>query len=311
MEPQTITAEAIREVTALADKSRKIEIIEISNVAGTVGVPEKIAVGIKTGERPEIVGLETFFESYREHPKAKRGAAKALTLASFVDLTRRHMTESSAIFASTDWRRPALLTVIDYHAPNDESTIGTPGWLRHRIEYGYPISDDWKIWVEGDGKAVAQGDFAAFIEDRIADLAAPSDAERTELEQVFETKMATPNELIRLSRGLQVNVESKIKNVVSLQTGAAQIAFEETHQDSDGKPLTVPGLFLLQIAPFASGDRIRLPVRLRYRAQGGKLVWFYQIYRPDQYITARLREDITHVAEATALPIFEGTPEAA
>lgn len=313
MTTDSLPAEAIREIVGLTEKTRRIEIVEIENLADIPGVPDKIPMGLRFGERPEVVDLSAAFEGYREHPKRKTGTATTLSLASFIDLTNRHKTTDTAIFAKTDWRKPSLEAVIDYHELNDDGrgtfVPGAPDWLKHRVRYDYPLSDDWKVWVEKNGVAFAQADFAAFIEDRIGDLTSPEDAEKIWLERDFETKVATPSELIRLSRGLQVNVESKVKNIVNLASGAASIQFEEVHSDSDGQPLTVPGVFLLQIAPFASGARVRLPVRLRYRKQGGTIVWFFQMYRPDQSITERLRDDISEVAEKTALPIYEGAPE--
>lgn len=338
MPVESTQAEAIKELVALASQARGLEIITIENVAEAPGIPEQIPIAVRHGTTPELINLASFFDSWRDRPSAKRGTAKALALASFIDLTNRHKTMHSVVFAKTDWRAPSLIAVIDYHEiddvpeikpedititpagacdPADAAEMATafvynpprPDNMRHRIGYDYPLSEGWKFWVQNDGKAFDQGDFAALVEDRIADLAAPEDEERSLLEEKFETKIASPADLMRLSRGLQVNVESKIKNIVSLQSGAAQIQFEEVHKDSDGQPLTVPGLFILAIAPFASGTSIRLPVRLRYRKRGGTIEWFYQMYRPDQYITERLRLDIAEVAEKTGLPVYEGTPE--
>lgn len=339
MPVESTQVETLKELVNLAQQARGLEIITIENTAEAAGIPDQIPVAVRRGDRPELVNLAPLFDAWRDRPSAKSGTAKALALASFIDLTNRHKTVHSAVFAKTDWRTPSLLAVIDYHEiddvpkikpeditvtpagacdPADAAEMMTayiynpprPDNMRHRIGYDYPLSDDWKLWVKNDGETFSQGEFAALIEDRIGDLAAPSDVERQALEQAFETKIATPSELISLSRGLQVNVESKVRNIVSLQTGAAQIQFDEVHSDSDGKPLTVPGLFILAIAPFASGALVRLPVRLRYRKQGGAIVWFYQMYRPDQYITERLRLDIAEVAEKTGLPVYEGTPEA-
>lgn len=332
-------AEALKELVALASQARGLEIATLDNVAGLPGVPEKIVIGIRHGTTPEAVDLSRLFEAYRDRPTMKRGIATALTLASFIDLANRHSTPHSVVFAKTDWRKPELLAVIDYHekaaepveliiTPMDahETEAGDPlanglisdfagtyaprpDNLKHRIAYAYPLSDTWKAWVEKDGEVMSQGDFAEWIEDHIADLTSPEDAEKIWLERDFQTTVATPSGLIQISRGLQINVEAKVKNVVTLQSGAAQIAFEENHLGSDGKPLTIPGLFLLQVAPFAGGEKIRVPVRLRYRVVAGQTRWFFSMHRPDIYITERLTDDIATVAEKTALPVYEGAPE--
>lgn len=299
-----------------------IEITSITNRAYTTGLPDTIPVAIKHGANPSLESVNRLFEEWRERPATKRGTAETLTLQSFIDLTNRHKTAHSAIFANTNWQTPKLTAVIDYHGvdiahtyddadgqPTTSVEEGLPDNLKHRIAYAYPLSDDWKIWTKLNGEVMDQGKFAAFIEDRIADLASPFETEKMLYEANFQTTFATPAQLIQLSRGLEVNVEAKRKSLVTLQSGAGQLVFEETHKDADGKPLIIPGLFILSIAPFIGGEKVRIPVRLRYRPAGDKVVWFYQIYRPDLAIMERVGADLVIVRRDTALPVYEGSPE--
>lgn len=296
----------IAAIVDLAKRSMTPVLVNVPLPDLGAGLPKTIPVvfDTRTGVMASACGL---VESYRFAPSRKRGKAKALTLASFIDLTNRHKTEHSVVFAATDWRAPGFTAVIDYHV---KESGGAADNLSHRIEYAFPASEEWKAWVAMNGEAMEQGDFAAFLEDRIADLSAPTDAEKIWLERDFGTKVATPAQLIQLSRGLQVNVSSVVKNVVNLASGEASIAFDEQHSDGDGQPLKVPGIFMLSIAPFFMGEKISLPVRLRYRKKGQGLVWFFQMYRPDQFVTERVRDDLDTVATQTALPTFEGSPEA-
>jgi hypothetical protein len=310
-------AEALKEFAALASQARGIEIVTISAPAGIDGVPASIPVGLVRGTSPNVLSLAYLFEAYRTRPEAKTGTAKALTLATFIDLANRYKTPYSAVFADTDWRKPSFQAVIDYHEPNvtsdGEAPVilgGQPDNLRHRIRYEFPLSEEWKAWMAIAGKGLGQGDFASFIEDHIAELVSPFDAERIDLERNFQTTVATPAELMKLSRGLQVNVGTEVKNAITLQSGEGQITWAETHSDAAGKPLKVPGVFLLSVAPFFMGEVIRLPVRLRYRADSGKLIWSIIPYRPDLHVTERVRGDLDKVAAETGLPTFEGSPEA-
>jgi uncharacterized protein YfdQ (DUF2303 family) len=324
LQPRTVdsfpTASAIRELTDLAAQARGVDLVTLEAPDTLQGVPENVPVGIRHGSTPEIVDVSRYFEAYRTHPARKKGTAEALTLASFIALAKRHQLASSAIFADTDWRNPSFTAVIDYHELHDKGEAedladaflpGTPAFGQHRIRYLFPLSDEWKIWTEVNGESMSQLDFAVFLEDRIAELSAPTDAEKIALEHDFATTVATPSQLIQLSRGLQVNVDSRVKNVQTLQSGEAQIAFEESHTDADGKPLKVPGIFILSIAPFFMGGLIRIPVRLRYRVRNGNLAWSLQMYRPDQHVTDRVRSDLRRAAEETGLPAFEAKPEMA
>lgn len=297
-------------IAAIVDLTRKSLHAEIRTVPVSglgAGLPSAVPILFdqRTGLASSAAGL---IESYRFKPSRKRGTAKALTLQSFIDLVNRHKTADSAVFAATDWQAPGFTAVIDYH---EAKSAGEADNLKHRIGYDFPQSEEWKAWVAQNGQPMEQGDFAAFLEDRIADLSAPTTAEKIALERDFATTVATPAELIQLSRGLLVNVSSVVKNMVTLASGEASIQFEEQHVGADGKPLKVPGIFMLGIAPFFMGEKISLPVRLRYRKRGQGLVWFYQMYRPDQHVTERVRDDLITVAEQTELPTFEGSPEAA
>lgn len=297
----------INAIANIGAEARGAEVVTVKAPDGLTGIPGEIPILLKRGHRPEIEGLHSVFQYWRTRPERKRGTATAGTLESFIALTNRHKTDHSVVFAQMDWRKPAFTAVIDYH---EKASGGAADNLAHRIRYEFPLSEEWNAWAGMNGQKMGQEDFATFLEDRIADLSSPTAEEKAWLERDFATKCATPAELIALSRGLSVHVNSAVKNTVALQSGEGQIVWEETHTDSVGNAIKVPGMFLLSIAPFFLGETVRVPVRLRYRVSGGKLVWFYQIYRPDLAITQQVRDDLSTVARATELPTYEGTPEA-
>lgn len=290
-------------VADLAKASVAPQVVHVDTLAP--GLPKTVPF-LWDGARGVAVDLKPLMEKHRLKPVAKSGTAKALTLESFIALVNRHKVDgTSAVFAATDWRQPKFSAVIDYAPPGTD-----PDNQKHRIDYAFPLSEEWQAWVAvSKAGAIEQGALAEFIEDHIADLSSPTDLERVELEDKFSTTIATPAEIMKLSRGLQVHVEARVKNVVTLQSGAAQMAFEESHKDADGKPLFVPGLFMLQVAPFFGGERIRIPVRLRYRQAAGSVKWMLQLYRPDIHVTGRVRDDLAQVASQTGLPTYEGAPE--
>ncbi|MGJ8570464.1 MAG: DUF2303 family protein [Hoeflea sp.] len=293
----------IEAIAKLAREAAGIDIAELK-LAGK-GLPESVPLARLHGESPEFDSLKRLAEEWRLHPERKTGTAQIDTLVSFIDLTNRHKTADSVIFADTNWIAPALTTVVDYHKAE-----GTDAqWLKHRVHYAFPLSEQWKTWVATNGKPMNQADFAQFIEDNIADLSSPEALEVTDFEAKFATKIATPSELVALSRGLAVRVESKAMSSVVLQSGEGEIIWDEVHQGADGKKLKVPGLFMLQIPLFHMGETQRVPVRLRYRVREGSTTWFYQIYRPDVAVTERVTEDYEAAMLETGLPGFIGKPE--
>jgi len=241
---------------------------------------------------------------WRNAPLRRSGVAKTTTLRSFVDLVCRHKDDDSAIFADIVGASPSLLAIIDYHTIERAPRFG-----KHRITYSFPLSPEWQAWKAQDGAPMTQGAWAAFVEERIADLSAPDQAEREKFETLFQTKIASPAELVSLSRKMHVCAESQMRESRVLQSGEVEFLFEEVHKDGSGQKLVVPGLFVVNIPLFLGGEPVRLLARLRYRINSGRVSWFYQLYRPDLAMRERLVDDLATVTAETGLPAYEGSPE--
>lgn len=250
--------------------------------------------------------VKALMDEYRLRPVAKTGIANVTTLQSFINLSTRHKTEHSAIFANVDWTKPSLTTVIDYH---EDRQGGDADNGKHRIHYAFPLSEEWQAWVGVNGKPMKQGEFAEFIEDHIAELATPHEEEITHWEALIGGKVARPNDIQMLSRGLKINAETKLRSNTVLATGEGELTWEEEHRDTAGQKLVVPSLFIVQLPPFFRGESARIPTRLRYRVREGQVIWFFQLYRPDVYITEQVERDLDRAAAETELPHFHGTPE--
>lgn len=289
----------------------------IADMAKAAATPRAVAIDTTTlgpglpvtipafwdGDKQQIVSVYGEVEKFRQDPQRRTGTAKVDTLASFIDLVNRHKTEHSVIFAATGWPDPKLTAVIDYHGANRE-----PGWLRHKVVYPFPLTDEFKAWAARDGQPMKQLDFAEFLEEHAAELAAPLPAEIAEYEPKFRARFANPNELIDLSRHLEVFVGAKIKQQHRLQTGEKQITFDVEHLNVSGEPIDIPGIFILNVRPFVDGDVARIPARIRYRA-GADVVWFFDLYRWEQALRDRAHNDMLRARNETALPAFEGAPE--
>lgn len=295
----------------LADLGRRASEITIQPIPTEGlgdGLPASVPVGWDRKEQ-RLVSLRSEVEAWRLRPEHRTGTAKMQTLSAFIKLVNRHKGNNSAIFADMDWKAPAFTAVVDYHHDGESDEKHLPQYLRHRIVYPFPLSDEWKKWIEMNGEPMDQGAFAAFIEDRIAEIAAPTDTEKDELETLFKTAIADPFEVITLSRGLKVAVDATVGKTVTLQSGETEMMFEEVHRDGGGQKLVIPGLFMIGLPVFFRGEKQRLPVRLRYRVANGKVIWLYQLWRPESYVTEAVEKALDAVHVDTALPCYEGAPE--
>lgn len=305
------------DVQAIADlgaDATSFKIETIKNSAGLVGVPDEVPVVFMKGRDPLSTSARSFFEAFRTRPERKTGKAAVETVESFIDLVNRHKTDDSVIFIKTgDCSAPTMTAVINYHPDGgkDDKGNSTAAFCDHQIVYEFPLSDEWKTWSEGNDLQIAQVDLANFIEDRIADLTDPTTAEIDDAANRFFTTVATPAKMMELSRGLQVNVESKVRSSTKLQSGEASIVFEEAHKDAAGNDIKVPGLFYLSIPAFVGGEKKRVPVRLRYRVINGVVTWRFELYRPDLIIREAIEKAVQSAKESTKLPVFYGEPEGA
>lgn len=298
---------AVEKIVDLTRKAERSEIVTVPTAGLGAHLPPSIPLLWSPADR-RFVTLRDELVKWRAAPERKRGVAKAATLDAFVDLVNRHKTADSAVFADPTWSAPSFTAVIDYH---EAKSAGRADNAAHRIAYAFPLSDEWKAWTEAAGEPMQQLTFAQFLEDRISDLCSPTEAEKIDLERRLGRLVATAAEVMTLSRGLEVNVNSRLKNQQRLASGEAQIAFETEHAGADGKPLKVPGLFMLAITPFFRGETMRIPVRLNYRVgAGGGLFWQFVMFEADKAVTDRVRFDLDRVAKDTGLPCYEAAPEA-
>jgi uncharacterized protein YfdQ (DUF2303 family) len=291
-------------LTQLARASRAVEILNLKAPDGSVGIPATVPALLKFGEHPQLLPLAEFFELYRTAPQRRKGLAKVTTLESFCGLVNRHKDGDSVIFAKTGWPEPRLLAILDYH-----KTDGAPRFGQHRIDYAFPLTDEFQIWMAANGKLMDQGDFALFLEEHAAELSAPFDAERTEYELLFKERFAAPSEVINLSRNLEIYIGQKIKRAERLQSGERTVVFETQHSDAKGEPVDIPGIFMVSVRAFVDGEPVRIPARLRYRSSGGELKWAYALYRPEYWLRCQVQNDLATAADLTKLPTFEGAPE--
>lgn len=281
------------------------EIAEIAAKPGLSKLEEgaQIALVPRGPGQYELQSVKKFLDEYRGAPERVKGTAAALTLDAFCQLVNRHKDEHTAIFADMDPRKPALLAVVDY-----TTTDHKPRFHEHRVAYQYPISEEWQAWLNIDGKTLSQADFAAFIEDHLPELVmAGEDEER--VAQRFQTKIALPIDLLQLSRGLAMTVESKVGEVRSLQSGEAEIVFSEVHTDGRGQKLTVPGLFVVEVPVFAGDHPARLIARLRYRRRESAIVWSVHFWRWEQAVRDVLAADVETIEHETSLPVYQARPE--
>jgi uncharacterized protein YfdQ (DUF2303 family) len=250
--------------------------------------------------------VKALLEPYRAAPERRKGTAQLTDLNSFIAHTNRFKDEDSLVFL--DRKAPSLTAVLDYHR---KGAAGAPRFGCHRGQYTFPLSDEWHAWSGQNAKPMDQEKFARWVEDHLVDVADPANAGdgAKAFVQLLGCTLATPAKLLELSHGLDLHVGQRVKQHARLATGEVTFQFMEEHADADGKPLKVPGAFLLGIRVFRGGDAYQLPVRLRYRVQQGTISWHYELHQAARILDHALAEACADVVERCQLDVLDGVPE--
>ena len=270
--------------------------------------PENIPILIghdQTGAT-RLQSAKSLIDEWRSRPERRRGSISVSSIDSFVQLVNRDSDENSVIFADNG-EKPRLVAVLNFHETAGEVPANVaavvpalPRFCDDRIVYPFPLSEEWETWTGNNGEEhkMSQADFAEFIEDQLFDIAEPGSAGATTAAwaERMGIKLAGPAELMRVSRGLAIRVEETVRNVIKRDSGECELMFTVEHKDvADGAPVRVPPAFHIRIPILRGEGDYSIPVRLRYRAGGGKISWFYEMRRPELFLLDAVNEAIARV----------------
>ena len=260
-----------------------------------------------TSNEQTVHDLEEILEKHLDRPKRPRGATTHDTLASLVEHANRHkIAGDSVAFCSLTGHSPCLTVVYNDHSGADQEHAGWRDW---RAKYSFPFSDAWLRWTNAAGKSLSVQEFAELLENGIGDIRDPAGIEDPPtLDGVI---YARPTELLTLAQGLSVRVDQNVADYRRLENGASVMGFSEKHETSvDGKPVTVPGGFLLGVQVFVGGAAYPVPVRLRYRVKDRQVTWTIVLHDAAGVRRDAIIEAAERFKSETSLPLFFGTPDA-
>ena len=265
-----------------------------------MGANVPIAV-LPTGK--QLLSMKKFIDEWRAVPERRRSSLVLRDQVSFTAMVNRNKTPATIILANDEG--PALMAILDYHAVGPE---GTPGWCEDRLTYALETSTEWGVWKGTEGKTYSVPEFSEFIEEHLVDVLDPGAAGESTRE--FASKMgvqlATPANLLTLSKGLSVRQNLNVSQAVNTATGEAQISFEQRNDPSQQGMLSVPGAFVIGIPVFYNGPAYQIPVRLRYRVRESRLSWSLVPYRLEKAFEHAFSEAIAQVAAATEVTVIRG-----
>jgi len=201
---------------------------------------------------------------------------------SFIAYAKEFMTGATLIFF--DVEAEVFRAAFDYHE------LDKPSWNEHSASFKPRRSVEFETWMAANRKQMTQVDFARFLEENLPDIVEPPAAELLQVALTFEAKKS-----VEFSSG------------VRLANGQIQFQYDEVVRGTAQKgTIEIPEKFVLGVPIHVNGPAYRIEVRLRWRLQEGKVVFWYEVVRPHRYVEHALKEISQRIANETALPLLAG-----
>jgi uncharacterized protein YfdQ (DUF2303 family) len=227
-------------------------------------------------------------------PTRKSGSVTLSDADSFVAYVLKHRVDDgtgvgTGIYCRADFAKGDVRLVAVFN----DHTAGSAGWRDHQAIYDVPKSEEWKRWTGRNGQAFTQAEFAAFIEENQRDIASADG-------------LPTGGDMLAMALSLEINQDARFKSSVRLQSGGVEMTLVDQEDDATLKRMQVFERFALGIAPFFNGEPYQLVARLRYRAQEGRLRFWYELVRPDLVVQHAAQTMVAKVSAETAVPVLMG-----
>lgn len=320
--PVTNRSDAAAIIAALKDAG-EVKRLEIGSGDGIlVAVPKGV----------EVKDLTAQLDQLEDAPRQRSGIETVHDLASFINQVNRYKNTASQIWGALvidtkgDVKDMTLTAVLDAPQGGEETAGGDPKarWGRHRVHYAFPLSREWNAWASIDGKGLEQPELAEFLERRLADVVpeprslfsdpvsgaqnertAVTDPAILKLLGELDKHVATPSELVKITRSFNVNQSRKAEVSTDRDTGDIRVAYEEVGTKGP-EVVRVPNLILVQAPVVVNGDRFMMAVHFRYRAMPGGVKFFLERHQPERVLELVFSEALDAVAEQTSLTPIRG-----
>jgi uncharacterized protein YfdQ (DUF2303 family) len=252
-------------------------------------VPE----GMTKVEIPDEHGLKKSMPTY---------LAQLLTLQavdSLVDYTNRFKISDTVLFADIEDSR--IVAVLDYHSASNGGSDGVGGVsgpsvapsvkrAAHRASMELPFSEEWKAWTAIDGVLMKQLDFARFLEENAAEVAAPSGAE-----------------LLEVVRDIQAL--RKVNFIQAVRTASESENFEyRVESDASAKGVEIPTKFKLSLPVYFGEAPSELFAFLRWNIdENAQLKLGVKLHRRELVRQAVFKQIVLAVGDKTSCPVVFGS----
>lgn len=203
------------------------------------------------------------------------------TVDSLVDYANRFKTADTVLFADIDTN--TIVAAVDYHAPSKAAHVD------HKARLTLPHSVEWKTWTAINGRLMPQLEFARFLEENAADIAAPEAAE-----------------ILDACRDLHAVRKVNFKKAVRTATDNESFEYSDETEARTSGGIELPTKFQLSLPVYFGDASVSLYAFLRWKLDDGALTLGVALHRAEHVRQAVFKGIVTDAAERTERPAVFG-----
>lgn len=259
-----------------------------------LGADSNVVDGVTFVHKPDSWNTEPLItEPYLEAPTRMRGTMTLADLGSFV----AYVDRVRGGFGLGDGSKlPQYFPGAEILFNRSAGTYACHfnhhgGWGDYLAIYQPRQTTAWKKWKEYSGKFVTQEEFAAFLEDRIAEIYEPAGAA-----------------LFEMANSLKVSVNATFSKDINRQTGGAtKLIWTEDVKTGE---VQIPEKLTLVITPFVGGEAITGTARLKFTTPRSEKGVHFGIFLGEEFeyaLDAAFDAMSDKIFAATGIPVIQGT----
>ena len=234
-------------------------------------------------------------ERFKSFPNRKRAAVIMDTTDSFISYIKKHGSlDNCVVYASVNQvnETTSIIAVIDDNGADPADTK----WRRHTASFTPKKSVEWDRWSSKDATGMSQEEFAAWLENNITDI-------------VSVEGMPTGTMMLSMATNFERNSEKRYKQKINLQGGGVQLEYVDDEDKDTRTQMEVFERFTIGIPVFIGGENTYpITARLKYRQNGAKLTFQYELIRPDQKFKQATDDILDKIAGVTGFELLLGNP---
>jgi len=221
-------------------------------------------------------------------PTRAKSCPQFTEVRGFIEYVNRFKTPATVMFASVSDTGAQFTAIIDYHSKDK------PDYGSHRAIFTLERTTEWNDWMEHNRVAMAQLDFAEFLEEHQNLIVAPKGAELLELVLTLEGKQ-----------------DVAWQSVERLKDGGAKLMYDEVVNVSGATKagiVKLPDAIVAQVRIFHGIPGDKVEARLKYRMTERKIRLWYETITPHVLVRDAVSAVVAIIQAQTEIPAWPGKP---